>query len=591
MTAHTRSCARPGVTARGAAAMALVAALATGAAAHNLGFTAMAVPVDSIAVDGSLADWPDAPAYRLDAVLKGWPSYDGQDPPPQDLTAWFRAAWSGRTQRVYLAVAVRDDRLTLGSGPSSTDAVELYLDGSHGQVAPQQYLMFPGGATYAPFGSARNPTLNDGDIDAGGGSGAWTAAGDTVVYEWSLQAFEVFPAQKARLVAGQRLGFDVVAVDKDGSAGNPTWLSWSPEGGKTGDSGLLGDLVLLADADALAGMARVQGRVELPGGDDGWRGLVVRGFDAGGLPWGAAVSGPGGDFDLFGSAGTVSLRVTDAQPPAELELDLAPGATVEARIPVLGHRVNPLPTWPFAVTLGLFGAAALGALLPLRRRLALLGGALVAPVATFRLLARDPEWTAPCALALLSAALASVASVNQYPGQLWGALMGMPGALSTILLLAVPLMMFLALVVLQFGSWLAWATCLWAGARLAGGRGRLFHLVSASGYAGVPALLGLCLASLGVAFHLGGDDSTHSCLTGLATWAPIEGPLASAAKRVELFSLWSWVLGGVGVVHAMDLSPGRAAAATASCWALTLLLAVAVAAAQRAVSAALMAGG
>lgn len=562
------------------------------AAAHNLGFTAMAVPLDSIVVDGDLADWPThVPVYRIETVLKGYPNYDGSDPEPEDLTATFRIAWSPPLQRLFVAIVVRDDRRELGSGPSSTDAVELYLDGTHGQADPQQYLMFPGDATYAPFGTSKNPTLSDGDIDVAGGRGAWTVVGDTIVYEWSLQVFEAYPDRRAHLEAGRRIGFDVTAVDKDVASKGATWLSWSPGGGKVVAESRLGDIVLVSKARIVADMARIDGRVVLPETDDGWRGLTVRLFDANGKIWGAATSGPGGAFQLLAPPGDVRLEVPDADPPTVVEMTVARGERATAVLPVLRRLGARLPTWPFTTTLGIFGLVSLGALWPLRRRLGLLGGALVAPEATFCRLARQPEWTAPAAMAVLAAALISVASVNQYPGQLWGALMGMPGALSTVLMMGVPLMMFLALVLLQFTTWLAWAGCLWAVGHTAGAGGRFFHIVSIAGYAGIPGLLGLCLAALGVVFGFGGDDPSRSHFTGLALWPLADGASAAVLARLELFTLWSWGLGGLGLACVTGATARRAAAVTAASWALTLVAVYVFHAAVRSISAGLAASG
>lgn len=565
--------------------------VASSASAHNLGFTALAVPVDSILVDGSLDDWPDsAPVYRLEAVYKGSGTYDRDDPTPEDLTALFRVAWSPAANRVFVAVTVRDDRRMLGEGFSGTDAMELYVDGSHGTRNPQQYLMFPGDARYSTLDAPGNPVLSDGDIDAVGGRGAYTEVGDTVVYEWSVQAFAALPGEALRLEPNMHLGFDMAVTDKDAEDRGATWLSWSPTGGKVTNPGRMGNLVLLSSASQLEQMARVRGRVTMPGGEEGWRGMTVRLHDGEGEAQSATISGPGGAYELLAPPGQITLEVVDAEPPTLQELELEPGSTTEAMLSVLERRGSRLPTWPFVFTLTVFTVAAALALLPLRRRLALLGGALVTPVETFRLLARDPEWTAPCALALLSAALTSMASVNQYPGQLWGALLGMPGALATILLVVIPLLMFVAFVVLFFATWLAWAFCLWSAAHLSGGRGRFFDMVSATGYAGVPALLGLCVASLSVTFGWGGDDASLSHLTGLALWFRPDSPLGHVLARVELFSLWSWGLGAVAVAQVMETPSRRALGVTAACWVLVLALIYGFHVALQAISTGLVGG-
>lgn len=557
------------------AALVLLFGSTRGSVAHNLGFTALAVPVDSLVIDGAAGDWPaSAPRYPLESVLKGYPTYDSQDPTAEDLTAWFRAAWSPRRHRLFVLLEVVDDQRALGSGAASTDAMELYVDGSHGEHDPQQYLMFPGSASFSPFDSSDNPTLNRGDIDTAGGVGAWTESGDTIRYEWSVQSFENLPGKPSELTAGRRIGFDLVAVDKDQSGRGATWLSWSPTGGKVANASRLGDVTLIGADVTVEQMARVQGRVVMPGVETGWRGMTVRLFDADDKNWASATSGIDGRFELLGTGGAAYLVVPDAEPEARIDLVLQAGETTQALIPVLQRRGNRLPAWPFVVTLGLFTLVSFGSMWPLRRQLSLLGGVVRAPDATMAHLAAHPEWVGGSALALLSAALASVALLNILPGQLWGALLGLPGVLSTILLMTVPTLMFLALVVLQFASWMAWSVLLWFAGRLAGGKGRLFHVVSATGYAGVPVLLGLVIGTVAAAFGIGiGHESvTMSPFTGFSLLGLADGALNDALWRVELFQLWTWALGALVLRHVMGLPAMRAVVVTAACWVTTFLL-------------------
>jgi hypothetical protein len=548
--------------------------------AHNLGFTALAVPLDSITIDGDLSDWPkDLPAYQLGAVLKGYANYDSSDPSPEDLTSWFHVAWNPEQSRLYIAVIVIDSETILGSTPSSTDAIELYVDGRHGDDDPQQYLMFPGDATYRLFGTSTNPTLSGGDAVAAGALGEHRAVGDTSFYELSLQL------GPEALRKGERISFDVVAVDMDSDAIAATWLSWSPQGGKVSNSSRTGDVWLLGSPGVLREMSRVRGRVAIPGGS-GWRGMVVRLRDADGRSWAAAISDAEGYFEVIGRPGAFVLEVEDAEPPVRRELELIAGEPVEITLDVLGRSGHQLPMWPLAVCLGLLSLAALGALIPLRGRLDLLGGVLVAPIRTFERLGQRPEWTAPAAMVLLSATLASVASINQYPGQLWGALLGSPGGLAAVLLTSVPLLMLLALVVYQFGLWLAWSFALWVAAWLAGGRGRFFDVVSVAGYASVPAVLGLCVASLHTTFGAGGEVLTSSAtglgaLTDDSTWKPLLG-------RVEVFSLWSWALGALSLPSVMALSKRRALLAGTICWFVVLGLVWVYHGAMQALSVAMM---
>lgn len=563
------------------------------AAAANSGFVAYAAPVEGIQVDGSLVDWPaELPSQQLEAVYKAFGAYDTEDPQATDLAASFRAAWCREAQRVYVAVVVIDDRLTLGSGVTDTDVCEVYFDadGSDGPDEPQQYLMFPGDGSYNIFGTSRNPTLTDGDVDASGVEGSWSVAGDTLTYEWSLRPYAHTPSQPLTLKPWTRIGFDAVAVDKDEEERGSTWLSWSPGGGKVGSPSRIGEIVLVHSPEAVARMARIRGRVVQPGSGEGWRGVVVR-AEREDEALASAVSGPNGVFGLTVPAGPVKLRAMDVEPPAELALTTHVGATVEVELAVASRSGASLPTWPFMLTLGLFTLAAGVSILAMGRHAELLGGVVVRPATTFAQLARDPEWAAPCGLALAVAALAAIAQVNLLPGQLWGALMGMPGALATALMVSVPIFLFISYLAAAFGSWLAWAACLWGLARLGGMRSRYFHLVSVVGYAGVPWLLGACVAALATAWGWQDAGPWLSRLTGLALWIDGGGPVGQMLARVELFSLWTWVLGTMGATHALQTTWRRAAALNGACWGLYLGGVYVFFAVSRHISAGLAGGG
>lgn len=431
------------------------------------------------------------------------------------------------------------------------------------------YSSFSG---FSPFGTAQNPTLDEGDIDSAGTVGAWTSSGDTIRYEWSVQIFDTFPGPPLPLSAGQRIGFDLVAADKDEAERGATWVSWSPAGGKLSNANRLGDVTLLGSAQTVAEMAHVQGRITLRGSDDGWPGMTVRLFDREDKNWASATSGLDGRFDLLGPEGEVYLLVPDAEPEARLELTLRSGATTQALIAIAQKAGPRLPLWPFVFILGLLSLTSCGAMWPLRRHVERLGGILHAPDTTLAQLATRPEWVGGSALAVLSAALVGIAMLNVLPGQLWGALLGMPGALSTILMVSIPLLLFLALVVLQFAAWMVWSALLWGASHVAGGRGRFFTVVSATGYASLPVTLGLVVSSMATAFGIGGEALSISPFTGLGLLDLASGPLNDALWRIELFHLWTWVLGALVVRHVMGLAPMRAGVVTAACWSMTLLL-------------------
>jgi Yip1-like protein len=287
----------------------------------------------------------------------------------------------------------------------------------------------------------------------------------------------------------------------------------------------------------------------------------------------------------------VRLEALDVEPPAELEFLCPGGAAVEAQLRVV-RRVGPsLPIWPFAVTLGLFTVVAGTALFLLSRKLPMIGGILIRPAATFAQLGQRPEWSAPCGIALAAAVLATIARMNLLPGELWGAFLGMPGALADMLMLIIPIFLFLGYLVFAFGGWLVWALCLWGMAQAVGSRCRYFHVVSVVGYAGIPWLLGVCVASLATAWNWQHSASWVSRVSGLGLWTESGDPLGELLARVELFSAWTWMLGTVGLGRLLQISWRRAAALNAACWGLYLASVYALYAVSRALAAGLSGGG
>ncbi|MEW6754863.1 MAG: YIP1 family protein [Candidatus Latescibacterota bacterium] len=575
-----------------AAVLAACCLLAPAGAGAGSGFVAYAAPVAGIAVDGSLNDWPaDAAVWALDAVFKGSPGHDPEDPAPADLAAHFRVAWSPQEQRVCVALVVRDDRLTLGSGITNTDVCELYLDadGSGGPASPQQFLMFPGDASYNVLGGSGNPALSGGDIQATGAQGTWAAAGDSLVYEWSLSPGRGSGQGALPLAPGMRLGLDLAAVDKDEKARGPTWLSWSPGPSKVANPERLGELVLLASQEEARVLGRVRVRVVQPGSEGAWRGITVQ-AQRDGRVLAAAVSGPEGRLELVVPPGLVHLSVPEADPPAERQIACPEAGLVEVELPVARRRGPVLPRWPFAVALGLCGGIACAALYALGRRAALVGGVLARPAETFAYLARQPEWAGPAAMAVAGAALAASAGVGQLPGELWGALMGIPGGLATGIMLTVPVLLFVVYLVVAFASWLAWGACLWTAARLAGHRCRLLPLTSIVGYAGVPWLLGVSVAAVSAAWGWQGADPGFSRLCGLGLWAEQGTPAGEVLARLEVFSLWTFALGVVGTSRLLPVPWPRAVALNGGCWAVYLGAVYAYHAVSRALAAVLTGG-
>ncbi len=228
--------------------------------------TAYAAPLSGIRIDGKLDDWPrDLVHYYILNHSVPLANYGENGLAGADLTTspnlspYFMAGYDPDAGLVYVAVVVRDDHLVAGfKNPWETDAVEIYVDGTHkgrhyqgpypddASILPAlQYFAVPGQG--AAFGDPEglNPAMACGSIKKTKTQMVYSRTGDVTVYEWAVQVFDQFPDTPTRLVPGKRIGFDVAVVDKDSEQEKPSWVCWGPMGAlKMLDASNLGDLVL-----------------------------------------------------------------------------------------------------------------------------------------------------------------------------------------------------------------------------------------------------------------------------------------------------------------------------------------------------------
>ncbi len=253
--------------------------------------SADAPALSGITIDGDLRDWPPAIPRHAIENMHQFPFTNGPGPREHaflstsaDLSAAFSVGYDPGEQVIYIAVIVRDDTLIVGhSSPWDTDAVEIHVDGLHSATVQE----VPRGANYAQtldasetvaleyigipgrgrvFGievssgierGEDNPILQFGDIKKTKTRMAFRRVGDVTTYEWAVQAFDHYPDKPTMLVAGARIGLDVVVLDKDKRAQTPrafndpdpdrqAWVSWGPAWRrlKCFDAANLGEIVL-----------------------------------------------------------------------------------------------------------------------------------------------------------------------------------------------------------------------------------------------------------------------------------------------------------------------------------------------------------
>ncbi len=213
------------------------------AAAHN-GAVALAYPLEEIAVDGDLADWPERlPRYAIERPEAG-AAPEGKE----DFSGSFRVGYSAAENALYVAIEVADDQIVLrvrDTGWNTQDGCEIYLDLSHplGVYAlPVQSYM------HGEFKSMRDAIAGPIAAAVRWGQGSYS-------YEWRLD-IGTMSEGKIQLAPGTALGFDVVSMDKD-NGGSYSWMAWGAGAGKYQTRDLLGDMLLVGEPD----LGGVQGQV------------------------------------------------------------------------------------------------------------------------------------------------------------------------------------------------------------------------------------------------------------------------------------------------------------------------------------------
>lgn len=236
-------------------------------------FTACAIPVHHIRIDGDIDDWPNE---MLQYPIWNRLSRSGA---PGDTAAvhggnteecpWMMIGYSPDDGFLYVAVTVPDKRVVKVSdpewaAPERTDACEVYVDGMHisrtagesmrtcgaWDLPAQQYVMCPGGGAYDRSAWLRDapytPALFRGNIRMTGSTCVSKRHGKVTTYEWAVRVYTRFPEQPLRLMPGGVIGFDVVVRDCDHIPGDSSWSAWGPPRlDKAYDTSLLGNLVLV----------------------------------------------------------------------------------------------------------------------------------------------------------------------------------------------------------------------------------------------------------------------------------------------------------------------------------------------------------
>ena len=216
------------------------------AAAHN-GEIAMAFPLEGIAIDGDLSDWPEKmPRYPISLAEYGMPPVD-----EDDYQGTFRIGYHAQKNAVYIAVEVRDESVVIDTTTQEAwdtqDGCEIYLDGFHTEAGSL-------GVQYRIWGKNRgywkNATLGE------------RIRADYHQYEWCIDIGSL-NGKQVQLSPGMTLSLDVVVCDKDAD-GSFSWMAWG-KGIEKRMPSRRGDVILAEDD---GGIGRIAGKVIWVGTED-----------------------------------------------------------------------------------------------------------------------------------------------------------------------------------------------------------------------------------------------------------------------------------------------------------------------------------
>ena len=300
--------------------------------AHN-GAVAIAAPVERIAIDGDLSDWPEGMRTYPVARTIGGDSPRGES----DFRASFRLGYSVAEDALFVAVEVEDDSAVIeGQTGIQHDGCEIYFDPEHGEESSS--VLQP-----RIWGRERKVAYNGDDAGWKQIELAVARLEGGVVYEWRVDRAGLFQAPSA-LYPGRSFGLDVVVYDRD-EDGTFTTMAWGagPSKYREEDAHSRGDAIL---AESETG--RIKGQVGwLDRAAGGWLPpFRVRLWDAMRPEmWSQLKTNLRGEYGAELPTGRYRLEVVEDTTHKEVEVDIREGVEEEVE-PILiaprpiGRRVK-----------------------------------------------------------------------------------------------------------------------------------------------------------------------------------------------------------------------------------------------------------
>ena len=173
------------------------------------GAVAIAVPVEGIAIDGDLSDWPEISEYSVSHIRRG--SHKDK----ADFQASFAVGYSTEETALYIAVKVEDESVVI----DTAGGIDLYsLDGCHVRVGID--------STWSEYVLHANKRDAWGSADMNDMQVAFMQQPGRRFYEWRI-VLNAVNQDSLLLQAGRHLNFDLRIDDLDADA-SYAWTTWSP---------------------------------------------------------------------------------------------------------------------------------------------------------------------------------------------------------------------------------------------------------------------------------------------------------------------------------------------------------------------------
>ncbi|MFH1568740.1 MAG: ATP-binding protein, partial [Gemmatimonadota bacterium] len=225
------------------------------------GRVALVFPVDSLTIDGDLADWPgDLEHYPVRLA-----EYGDRLAGPGDLRAWFVVGYRAAEGALYLGLDVADESSVI-TGPGqpnydNRDGCEVFLTFEAADGALLGFQLVRWGDRTGDFFQGSGRAAAGPPPMAGHYQVAATPRPGGHVYEWRIDV-RALTGGRVDLESGYDFGLDVVVDDRDAD-GTFSWVAWGRGASKLGARERQGQALLVARGEGLAEVIdRVSGMSE-----------------------------------------------------------------------------------------------------------------------------------------------------------------------------------------------------------------------------------------------------------------------------------------------------------------------------------------